>query len=207
MDDPVLVPRRRGPDAGTERLGQDRRPPMGALEDVTRGVIVISYWLLLVFPAAMAFAAMMDLFTMTIPNRISLFLVAAFLLVAPLTGMPWEQFGAHLATGAAVLAVGIVLFAFGIVGGGDAKLLAAAALWIGHQDLLPYCLAVAILAGVLSVVILLYRGILPPLWLANKPWAMRLHDRKVGVPYGLALSGAALWVFPTTAWFAAFAQA
>jgi prepilin peptidase CpaA len=55
------------------------------------------------------------------------------------------------------------------------------------------------------MMILMYRGMLPPLWLSNKKWAMRLHNQTEGVPYGLALTAAALWVFPTTAWFASVA--
>lgn len=164
---------------------------------------MFEYSLLLVFPAAMAFAAMMDLFTMTIPNRISLALLGAFLVAAPLTGMPWEQFGLHIATGFGILLLGIVLFALGYVGGGDAKLLAVASLWIGPQFLLSYVAMATILGGLLSLMILSYRGIMPPLWLTRQKWAMKLHDPQVGVPYGLALSGAALWIFPTTTWFAA----
>ena len=164
---------------------------------------VLEYSLLLVFPALMIFAAMMDLFTMTIPNRISIILVAAFLVAAPLTNMGWEQFFTHLGTGFAILVLGISLFAFGLLGGGDAKLLAAASLWIGFDALGPYMFMVAILGGLLSIVLLAYRGMLPPSWLLRQHWALRLHNKREGIPYGLALSGAALWVFPTTAWFAA----
>jgi prepilin peptidase CpaA len=165
----------------------------------------LEYSLLLIFPGLMAFAAMMDLFTMTIPNRISIILVAAFLVAAPLTGMGWEQFFIHLGTGFAVLALGILLFALGLLGGGDAKLLAAASLWLGFDNLLQYVVMVAIMGGLLSVVLLAYRGILPPRWLLGQAWAMRLHNKKEGIPYGLALAGAALWVFPTTGWFNAVA--
>jgi prepilin peptidase CpaA len=157
--------------------------------------------LLLVFPAMMIFAAWMDLFTMTIPNRISIILVAAFLIAAPVTGMGWEQFLIHLATGATLLAIGIALFSFGLLGGGDAKLLAAASLWIGFNDLGQYMFMVVLMGGALSVVLLIYRGLLPPKWVLNQPWALRLHNKKEGIPYGLALSGAALWIFPATAWF------
>lgn len=153
----------------------------------------------------MAFAAMMDLFTMTIPNRISLVLVVSFFVVAPLTGMPLEDFGAHVGTGFAVLVLGIALFAFGIVGGGDAKLLAAASLWIGYEELLPYVVMVTVMGGLLALALLVYRGGLPPVWATRHEWAMRLYDKNTGIPYGIALSGAALWVFPMTGWFAAVA--
>lgn len=166
---------------------------------------MFEYALLMVFPAAMAFAALMDLFTMTIPNRISLVLVGAFLVVAPLTSMPLDTFAAHIGTGVAVLVIGIAMFAFGWLGGGDAKLLAAASLWIGHEALFPYIVMVTIMGGGLALLILTYRAIVPPLWATRHEWAMRLYDKKTGIPYGIALSGAALWVFPTTAWFASVA--
>lgn len=165
----------------------------------------MEYSLLLVFPALMIFAAMMDLFTMTIPNRISIVLVGAFLIAAPATGMSWEQFFVHLGTGTGVLVLGIALFAFGLVGGGDAKLLAAASLWIGFNDLGHYMFLVVLMGGLLSLMLLIYRGMLPPSWLLGQPWALRLHNKKEGIPYGLALSGAALWIFPATGWFATVA--
>lgn len=167
---------------------------------------MFDYALIMVFPAAMAFAAMMDLFTMTIPNKISLVLVGAFLIVAPLTGMPLEQFATHLGTGFGVLIIGIAMFAFGWLGGGDAKLLAAASLWIGYESLPPYLVMVTLMGGGLSLLILSYRNAGPPQWAVGHEWALRLCDKDAGVPYGLALSGAALWVFPTTAWFAAVAS-
>jgi prepilin peptidase CpaA len=142
---------------------------------------------------------------MTIPNRISLVLVGAFFVVAPLTGMSLADFGAHAGTGFAVLVVGIVMFSFGLLGGGDAKLLAAASLWIGYHDLLTYMIMVTLMGGGLALAILAYRSAVPPLWATRHAWAMRLHDKDTGIPYGVALSGAALWIFPMTAWFSAVA--
>ncbi|HXF53733.1 MAG TPA: prepilin peptidase [Hyphomicrobiaceae bacterium] len=155
----------------------------------------------MVFPVAMAFAGAMDLLTMTIPNRISLALLAAFPCAALAVGMPWSTFVWHLGAGAAVLALGFLLFSLGWVGGGDAKLLAAAALWLGFDNLLSYAVLVSILGGALALLVLSYRMFVPPLWIAHPAWAARLHDRKTGMPYGLALAGAALWIYPSTAWF------
>ena len=138
---------------------------------------------------------------MTIPNRISLLLIAGFLIAAPLTGMQWEVFLMHLATGVVVLLLGIALFAFRLLGGGDAKLLAAASLWIGWAHLGLYMGMVVILGGVLAAMLLIYRGMPMPVCLWGQPWALRLHSSKEGIPYGLALTGAALWVFPLTTWF------
>lgn len=164
---------------------------------------MFEYPLLFVFPLAMAYAAASDLLTMTIPNRISLLLLTAFLLLAPLAGLSWAQFGQHLATGGGVLAVGIVLFGLGIFGGGDAKLLAVASLWLGLDQLGPFLGYVAILGGVLCTVIIVYRQV-PAAATSLPGWAARLHSPKSGVPYGIAIAGAALMIYPKTPFYIAF---
>ena len=162
---------------------------------------MFEYPLFFVFPAAMAFAGAMDLFTMTIPNRVSIVLLAAFVVAAPMAGLGLSEIVWHLAAFAAVLTVTITLFSMGMLGGGDAKLLAVASLWVGLSELLfVYFLKVAILGGVLALMILVLRRIpvLPPYF---PPWVLRLHRAGGGIPYGLAIGGAALWVYPNTPWF------
>lgn len=163
--------------------------------------------LLLVFPVAMAFAAATDLLTYKIPNSISIALVAAFLVLAPFSGLGWNGFLLHVATFAAVLALGFSLFTFGLFGGGDAKLLAAAALWIGYESLLPYMTMVAILGGVLAILLIGFRRFPLPEAASRLAWLARLHDPKSGIPYGIALAMAALWVFPSTKLFASLMAA
>jgi prepilin peptidase CpaA len=164
---------------------------------------VLEHALLLVFPAAMAFAGAMDLLTMTIPNRVSLALAAAFPVAAAFAGLPLEQALLHLSAGLLVLLIGILFFSQGWLGGGDAKLLAASALWIGLGDLVTYCAVVAILGGALALLILAYRR-LPIAALPGPGWALKLHRADSGIPYGLAIAGGALWIYPQTLWFAAF---
>ncbi len=166
---------------------------------------MLEYPLLLVFPVAMVFAAMFDLLTMTIPNRISMALVAAFVLVAPLSGLPLSAIGMHAAAGAIMLVVGFTLFSFGVLGGGDAKLLAATTLWIGFDSMSDFLLCVGVLGGVLCGLILAFRIYVPAaLIVGHAPdWLTKLHGKGNGVPYGLAISAAALILYPDTRWFAA----
>lgn len=166
---------------------------------------MFEYPLLFVFPAAMIFAAVMDLFTMTIPNRISLALVLAFLGAAPLSGMDLSLFMSHVAIGAATLVLGVFMFSRGWLGGGDAKLLAATVLWVGPTNLLSYIIMVSLIGGALAFAILIYRGLVLPSWITSQGWAMRLHDKSSGIPYGIALAGAGLWIYPATVWFKALA--
>ena len=166
---------------------------------------MLEYPVLLVFPIAMIYAAAMDFFTMTIPNRISLALVAGFFAAALLGGLGWLEILQHVAAGAAVLAVAIVMFARGWIGGGDAKLMSATVLWFGFDQLANYAVGVALLGGLLTMLILSYRNVIPPIFIAGRDWAERLHDKNAGVPYGVAIGGAALWVYPSSEVFRAFA--
>ena len=153
---------------------------------------------LLVFPAMMAFAASSDLLTMTISNRVSLALAASFFVLAVMWGMPLAEIGMHVGASAAVLVVAFVFFARGWIGGGDAKLAAATALWLGFDQLLNYLTIASILGGVLTLLIMRFRLMPLPALLAEQEWAKRLHRMDAGVPYGIALAIAALWVYSDT---------
>jgi prepilin peptidase CpaA len=155
---------------------------------------------LTLFPATMAFAAASDLLTMTIANRISLILVAGFAMIALLCGLNGSALLSHLAAGAAVLAVAFLCFACRWIGGGDAKLAAATALWLGFGNLFDYLIYASILGGALTLLILLFRTIPLPAVLAGAEWADRLHRHDAGIPYGIALAAAALIVYPQSEW-------
>jgi len=160
--------------------------------------------LLVVFPAAMAYAAASDLVTMTIPNWLCLVLVAGFALCAASLGLSWSAIGWHLAAGFAMLTICFGLFAAGWIGGGDAKLAAATALWFGFEQLLPYLLFASLAGGVLTVVMVLLRQNPLPVPARAWSWAQRLHGVEKGIPYGIALAIAGLIVLPDTAiWRAA----
>ena len=155
---------------------------------------------LLLFPALMAFAASSDLFTMTISNKVSLALAAGFFALALAIGMGPTEIGMHVAAAAVVLVVAFVFFAMGWVGGGDAKLAAAVSLWFGFDHLLQYLLDAALLGGVLTFVLINFRLIPLHPRIEQWPWVARLHEKKGGVPYGIALAAAALLVYPDTIW-------
>ncbi len=147
----------------------------------------------------------MDVLTFTIPNRISVALLGGFWICSLSLGMSSPILLGHLTAGLLMFLVGFAMFALGWIGGGDAKLLAAAALWIGLDHLLPFLFWTALLGGALSIALLTYRSILPPVWLLSQSWAMRLHDRKEGIPYGVAIAGGALIVYPSTFWMTGLA--
>jgi prepilin peptidase CpaA len=157
---------------------------------------MIDIALLIVFPALMAYAAASDLFTMSIPNALSLALIGAFGVFALLAGLPPAVVLLHVAACALVLAVCFGLFAFGWIGGGDAKLASATALWFGFGALLDYLFLATIAGGALTLLILAARARPLPAFALGCGWVERLHRRDAGVPYGIALAGAALAVYP-----------
>jgi prepilin peptidase CpaA len=150
------------------------------------------------FPAAMIYAAASDLVTMTISNRLSIALFLCFFAVAALIGMPFPDIGRHLAASAIVLVFAFGFFSRGWIGGGDAKLATATALWVGFSHLMDYLLVAAILGGALTLLILQARKWPLPRLLARQPWIVRLHAVETGIPYGIALAAAGLIIYPET---------
>jgi prepilin peptidase CpaA len=159
--------------------------------------VSLAYPLLFIFPFMMLYAAAMDVLTMRITNRVSIGLAAAFFIVAAIAGMPAQQMLVHVGVGLAVLVANMLLFQLRLVGGGDAKLLAAAALWVGYEQLIPFLVYVTIFGGVLALVLLAYR-FAPADVLPLPNWAIRLHNRSEGMPYGVAITAGALVVYPLT---------
>jgi prepilin peptidase CpaA len=155
---------------------------------------------LLLFPALMAFAAASDLFTMTISNRVSLALGAGFFVLALASGMGSAAILAHVGAGALVLALAFGCFAMGWVGGGDAKIASAAALWFGFAHLMTYLLYASLFGGALTLLLLQFRQWPLPFALTGQGWLMRLHAKESGIPYGVALAIGALTIYPETDW-------
>lgn len=154
--------------------------------------------LLTMVGAAMIGAAAYDVATLTIPNWISLVLIALFPLVAFSAGIGWSEIGVHVAVGFGALVLGIGLFAARLIGGGDAKLFAAIALYMGGAGIGPYVFAVAVAGGALACVLLLARWIASHGMAARFVWLSHLTKAGAGIPYGIAIAAGGLFVFPAT---------
>lgn len=141
---------------------------------------------LLAFAGLLLFAAFSDIATMTIPNWVSLALAGLFVPAALLSGMTLASLGVHLAFGAGVLLVCFFLFQANILGGGDAKLIAAIALWTGGGAFAPFAFGTAIAGGALALTIYMARKWLSPS--ETRPaFLNRLLAPNGGVPYGVAI--------------------
>jgi len=159
---------------------------------------ILVHAVLLFFPALMALSAFSDLLTMTIPNRLCLALAAGYVAFAIAVGVPAGVLAFNFSCGAGVLILTFGLFSRGWIGGGDAKLAAATALWLGWGLMLDYGLYASLFGGALTLAIILFRKAVLPNWLARFEWILRLQNPKGGVPYGIALAGAGLLLFPQT---------
>ena len=153
---------------------------------------------LVALPLLLAVAAGWDIASFTIPNFLNLALVAVFAVFAIAAGLSVSAVGWHLLAGLAALAAGFALFATGHIGGGDAKLFAAVALWLGLKDCLPYALVASLCGGGLALCLMLWRQWPLPAFLLRYGWIIKLHDGKAGIPYGVALAAGAFLLLPST---------
>lgn len=162
--------------------------------------------LVFLFPALVIVAGLKDLTSYTIPNWISLALIGAFFPAALLLGLPLGTIGVCAAVGTGALLAGMVMFALGWIGGGDAKLFAAAALWLGWPAALPFLLITCVMGGALAVALLMLRSTQVQPFVPSSPrWFFRLATKGENVPYGVAIAVGALAAFSTSAIGVAFA--
>lgn len=160
-------------------------------------MLMLEALIFVVFPFCMVFAAISDTLSMTIANRVPVLLLLVFAVVAPMTGMGWAEYGLHFAAGATVLVVTFALFAMGGMGGGDAKLLAATAVWMGMGvPLFEYLVISAIAGGVLTFAILSYRKSAIAVFTSRNMFLRNFAEETNGVPYGIALGAGGLLVYP-----------
>lgn len=110
---------------------------------------------------ASALAAYTDLRTRRIPNAVPAGLLAGGLLVSAIAG--WQHALISTALFVGVFLVGTLLFSLKLIGGGDVKLLAAAAAALGWPDTAAFLLYTILAGGVLGVAITLWRGRMRPM--------------------------------------------
>ncbi|TDK35478.1 peptidase [Rhizobium deserti] len=149
----------------------------------------------MIVPFCLALAAVSDLLTMTIPNKLSLAMVALFLILAPFSGLAWSAIGLSVLAASAVFAVCFALFAFNIMGGGDAKLLTATALWFGFDhSLVVFLITVAYAGGGVTLLFLLMRSQAHTVMAMGVPLPASMATAKK-VPYGIAIAIGGFFTF------------
>ncbi len=156
-----------------------------------------------VFPVLVIIAALTDMVSFTIPNRITVLLALCFAPAALSVGQPLGEIGVNLAVGAAALVAAVAMFAARWIGGGDAKLFAACAFWLGWPAILPFLMWTSLAGGVLALALLWSRKLTATMPALGPPGLGRLMKVGGDVPYGLAIAAGALIAFPSSALFSA----
>lgn len=164
---------------------------------------MIDFLSITVFPALMILAGAGDALSMRIPNWLTLLIAVLFLPMAIATGMAWSDIGAHLLVGVAMFLVGFAIFALRLFGGGDAKLLAAAALWLGWPDLMPFLVMTAFAGGLLALGVGVWALMSQSSEIRDGSLFKRFGKIKPNVPYGYAFAIGAILAFPESWWMSA----
>ena len=162
---------------------------------------MIAYLILAVFPAALLVAAANDIYEFKIPNWVSIILICAYPVAGMAVGASPRVIAEGLLIGAGALTIGFALYAGRIVGGGDAKLLAAIAPWMGAKAIGVFLFYTAMLGLVVTIVVAVFRKFPSLPVYTHAPWLAELHERKKDIPYGVALGAGGLLSFSQTAFF------
>lgn len=162
--------------------------------------MLICFFMLMVFAASMLTTVYKDATTMTIPNWTSLLVLAGFFIVVPFAWQGWALFGEHMASGLLMFAIGFAMFAFGWLGGGDAKLMAATSFWWTFSDLTMFIFYMTLAGGALGLFILFGRQFIPARVLTH-PWMYKMIKDQTHMPYGLAIAFGAFMTLPQSAIF------
>ena len=140
-----------------------------------------------IFMGFLLLAARSDAADLRIPNRLVLVMALAALPVGWLLGLGLPVVSTVM-TGAATLAVTWAMFEMGWLGGGDAKLAAATALWLGPAGMAVFAVATALFGAILAVAMLgLGRWDLARSAFGAR-WQARLTAEVISVPYALAMA-------------------
>lgn len=150
---------------------------------------------LAIFAGLLVYAAGSDIASLTIPNWVSIALASAFPALALASGYSLPEIGLHLLFGFGVLAVGFVLFQMNIIGGGDAKLFAAASVWTGIGEFRPFILGAALVGGLLALALVAARQFIPQTE-TYPAFVNQLLKKQNGIPYGVAILGGGLMALP-----------
>ena len=110
------------------------------------------------FVGSLIAATITDIIWLRIPNWIPVGIVVLFLLAAMAQPRSLAWWGSHLGAGGIVLLVGMGVFAWGKIGGGDVKLLTGVVLWFGLAQLAALLLAIGVVGGVVSIACMVLRG-------------------------------------------------
>ncbi len=156
--------------------------------------------ILSVFPLMVVMAGISDFFTLKIPNWLNAVIAVSVVPFVILAGMPLEIFAWHIIAGLVTFVVGFILFSINIIGGGDAKMLAACAVWVGWDVLMEFAVVTVFAGAVLVIAIKVWVFFANRKDIKGMDWAKNFLSKKPQLPYGIAIAAGGVIVFPATWW-------
>ncbi len=160
--------------------------------------------LIVIFAGLVCAAALSDAVRFIIPNWLCGVIALVFPIAAFAAGFSWPLFGFHILAGLLGLLIGFALFAPGWIGGGDAKMFAAVAVWMGWEQLFVFLLHTVVAGGVLVLILLALRHGAPWVRIPAGWLSKTALEKGAPVPYGLAIAAGVFWTLPATPIFSAF---
>ncbi len=145
------------------------------------------HWLALILIALLAAASIEDAVRLRISNLISAAILAGAVAAAIIVG-PELSLWQNVAVFVGLLVIGTAVFALGMMGGGDIKLLAATGLWFDLPGAFLMIMSVLIAGGLLALLLLAARLIG---WSDATRERIVVLKRRGGIPYGIAIAGGA----------------
>ncbi len=169
------------------------------------GVCGVDYTLVTsVFPLLIIAAGINDYFTFKIPNWLNALIALSVIPFALFFPMPGEVFAWHVVAGIVAMIAAFTVYAMGLIGGGDAKMIGACALWVGWEALMSFMIVTVIAGGVLALAMTVWGYLSTKQEADVGEWAKNLFSKKPDLPYGIAIAAGGIIVFPGTWWIQQF---
>lgn len=149
--------------------------------------MIVALMMAVVLAATIA-ACVTDLMSLRIPNILSIIIIAAFVIAFAASPHSFEGWRAHLAALAGFFIITYIMFITGMIGGGDAKLGSALALWVGLKGLAIYVFCMAFAGGIIALISIFIKKKKPFRNPPAKSWMAQAQEGRNAVPYGIAIS-------------------
>lgn len=153
----------------------------------------------IVYAATLCYGCISDIKSLKIPNAVSVIVLALFLLNYLLFG-PMDGLTKHIIVAGSALLLGFGIFAAGLMGAGDIKLISALMLWAGPQNGFIFLIVMTLAGGLFAGLLMIMRTSMA-VWPSARNYIpsrrLRTWAQRGIFPYGIAICTAGLLLLPS----------
>jgi prepilin peptidase CpaA len=153
----------------------------------------------IIYAATLCYGCVSDIRSLKIPNAVSVIVLALFFLNALLSGPP-DGVTKHIIVAGSALLLGFGVFAAGLMGAGDIKLITALMLWAGPQDGFVFLILMTFVGGLFAGLLLITRTSMA-VWPSAQNYIpsrrLRTWAQRGIFPYGIAICTAGVLLIPS----------